>query len=110
MSAINPLEKNIKVLQRYVNESIDNKYQNYTYSYSVKYEFLSNKKKKSVTEEEIEKFSDKLMLLIRDNPFLKQIIREIDIPDFLWNSSFIEYLSGEERNKYSCCCSLISYK
>ena len=101
MIANNPLEKNIKVLQRYFNERIDKKYQNYTYSYSVKYDHLPQGKKKTATEEEIEKFSDILMLLIRDNPFLKQIIREIDIPDFLWNSSFIECLSKDERYKYA---------
>ncbi|WP_312082546.1 hypothetical protein [Epilithonimonas hominis] len=101
MTTSSPLEKNIKILQRYVNGSIDKKYQNFIYSYSVKYDHLTQGKKKSATEEEIEKFSDKLMHLIRNNPFLKKIVHEIDSPDFLWNSSFIECLTKDERNKYS---------
>lgn len=95
-----PLEKNIKQLQQYVNDSIDAKYRDYSFSYSVKYSYLTEQQKKSVTELEIEEFSNKLMLYVRDNRVLKQIIHDIEKPDFLWEGSFIECLSREEKKIY----------
>ena len=96
-----PIEKIMEILQRNVDESIYKKYQNYSETYSIKYGYLSQEKKKSVTEDEIEKISDELMLLIRNTPFLKQIIRQIKInPNFLWDSSFIECLNKDEKDKY----------
>ena len=95
-----PLEKNIKQLQQYVNDSIDAKYRDYSFSYSVKYSYLTEQQKKSVTELEIEEFSNKLMLFVRDNRVLKQIIHDIEKPDFLWEGSFVECLSREEKKIY----------
>lgn len=101
MTTGNQLEKNIKILQQYVNDSIDKKYQTYSYSYSVKYSYLTEEQKKPVTEIEIEEFSNKLMLFVRDNSLLKQIIHEIESSHFLWEGSFIECLSHEEKRKYA---------
>lgn len=101
MNIIDPLKKNMEILQQYIDEIIYKKSQNYSDSYSIKYNYLSQEKKKSVTEDEIEKISDELMLLIRNTPILKQIVREIKIyPNFLWDSSFIEYLNKDEKHKY----------
>jgi len=101
MTTGNQLEKNIKILQQYVNDSIDKKYQTYSYSYSVKYSYLTEEQKKPVTEIQIEEFSNKLMLFVRDNSLLKQIIHEIESSHFLWEGSFIECLSHEEKRKYA---------
>ena len=100
MISNSPLEKNIKQLQQYVNDSIDAKYRDYSFSYSVKYSYLTEQQKKSVTELEIEEFSNKLMLFVRDNRVLKQIIHDIEKPDFLWEGSFVECLSREEKKIY----------
>lgn len=100
MISNSPLEKNIKQLQQYVNDSIDAKYRDYSFSYSVKYSYLTEQQKKSVTELEIEEFSNKLMLYVRDNRVLKQIIHDIEKPDFLWEGSFVECLSREEKKIY----------
>lgn len=101
MNIIDPLKKNMEILQKHVDELIYKKSQNYSDSYSIKYSYLSQEKKKSVTEDEIEKISDELMLLVRNTPILKQIVREIKTyPNFLWDSSFIEYLNKDEKDKY----------
>ncbi|MFC0343831.1 hypothetical protein ACFFH5_06445 [Epilithonimonas hispanica] len=100
MISSSPLEKNIKKLQQYVNDSIDAKYRDYSFSYSVKYSYLTEQQKNSVTEFEIEEFSNKLMLFVRKNRVLKQIIHDIEKPDFLWEGSFVECLSGEEKKTY----------
>lgn len=100
MISNSPLEKNIKQLQQYVNDSIAAKYRDYSFSYSVKYSYLTEQQKKSVTELEIEEFSNKLMLFVRDNRVLKQIIHDIEKPDFLWEGSFVECLSREEKKIY----------
>jgi hypothetical protein len=45
MISNSPLEKNIKQLQQYVNDSIDAKYRDYSFSYSVKYSYLTEQQK-----------------------------------------------------------------
>ena len=40
------------------------------------------------------------MLFVRDNRVLKQIIHDIEKPDFLWEGSFVECLSREEKKIY----------
>ena len=88
MISNSPLEKNIKQLQQYVNDSIDAKYRDYSFSYSVKYSYLTEQQKKSVTELEIEEFSNKLMLFVRDNRVLKQIIPMLVITLTCYCSSY----------------------
>lgn len=55
----------------------------------------------TATEKEVEKVSDEFVVLLRLNPILQQLSDCIDTSNFLWDSTFIEALSLDEKRKYS---------
>lgn len=98
---MNKLKSNIQEIQSFVNNCIEKGYTSYFYSFSVKREMLSADQARAATEKEIEKISDQLMILLRENPILKSLTNYIGTSDFLWDSTFIEILSSAEKKKYA---------
>lgn len=95
------LESNIKRIQQFVNYHIHKDSSSYTYSFSVKRKLLNEIQIGKAAEKELERISDELMLLHRQNPILQSLADYIKSPDFLWDSVFIETLSYREKKKYS---------
>jgi hypothetical protein len=94
------LESNIKHIQQFVNLCIQRDSSSYSYSFSVKRELLNVAQGREAAKKELERISDELMLLHRQNPILQSLANHIEIPDFLWDSAFIETLSSHEKKKY----------
>lgn len=85
-----------KIANFFINKDVDILY----YSFNAKFEHLNNEQKQEAVDSELLKISDKLMLLIRDNPILMEFKHTIDSSNFLWDSSFIEALTLDEERKY----------
>lgn len=95
------LESNIKKIQSFVNYCVQKVDSSYSYSFSVKQDILTAEQFLTATEKELEKVSDEFMVLLRLNPILQQLSDYIDASNFLWDSTFIEALSLDEKRKYS---------
>lgn len=85
-----------KIANFFINKDVDILY----YSFNAKFEYLNNEQKQEAVDSELLRISDKLMLLIRDNPILMEFKHTIDSSNFLWESSFIETLTLDEERKY----------
>ena len=95
------LETNIKSIQKFVDLCINKGCSSYSYSFSVKRELLNPDQAKAATEKELEKATDELVNLLRQNPILRTLSDLIETPGFLWESVFIETLSSLEKKKYA---------
>jgi len=98
---MNNLEISIKDIQNFVNNCINKVYGSYSHSFSIKRELLTAEQIKIATEKELEKVSDELLSLLRQNPILKSLSYNIEMHDFLWESSLMETLSIDEKKKYA---------
>lgn len=95
------LEINIKNIQYFANQCIDRVYNSFFHSFSIKQELLNEEQFNNATKKELEKTSDELMILLRKNPILKSLSDYIETTHFLWESTFIELLSPDEKKKYA---------
>lgn len=98
---MNKLESVIQNIQQFANLCIRREYDLRAYSFSAKREHLNEKQRQVVVDEELLKTSDELMLTIRRNPILQSLSDYSDSPNFLWDSTFIEMLSADEKKKYA---------
>lgn len=98
---MNKLESNMKSIQQFANACINKVYNSYSHSFTIKREILNTEQAKSATEKELERVSDELMVLLRQNLILKSLSNYIETTDFFWESLFIETLSPDEKRKYA---------
>lgn len=98
---INKLETIIDSIQRFANVCIRREYELRSYSFSAKLEHLNEMQRQSVVDSELMKVADELMMLIRRCPILQSLAEDMDNPNFLWDSSFIETLSADEKKRYT---------
>ncbi|MBS5979697.1 hypothetical protein [Dysgonomonas sp. Marseille-Q5470] len=98
---MNKLESVVDGVQQFANLCIRREYELRSYSFSAKLEHLNEKQRQTVVDSELLKAADELMLIIRHSPILQSVADHTDSPNFLWDSTFIEILSTDEKKKYT---------
>lgn len=98
---MNKLESVVESIQQFANVCIRREYELRSYSFSAKLEHLNEKQKQTVIDNELLKTTDELMLIIRHSPILQSLSDGTENPNFLWDSTFIEMLSTDEKRKYA---------
>jgi len=96
---MNKLESVVDSVQQFANLCIRREYELRSYSFSAKLEHLNEKQTQTVVDSELLKTTDELMLIIRHSPILLSLSDYIENPNFLWDSTFIEMLSTDEKKK-----------
>ncbi|HBZ25383.1 MAG TPA: hypothetical protein DEO54_03970 [Rikenellaceae bacterium] len=96
---MNKLESVVDSVQQFANLCIRREYELRSYSFSAKLEHLNEKQTQTVVDSELLKTTDELMLIIRHSPILQSLSDYIENPNFLWDSTFIEMLSTDEKKK-----------
>lgn len=97
---MNKLQVVVNDIQPFANRCISKEYQLVSYSFSAKLEYLNKEQAKASVDSELLKTTDELMMLIRHSPILQSLADDIDNPNFLWESTFIETLLADEKKKY----------
>ena len=97
---MNILEDIFKNIQLYIDKCINHIYKTLTQSYSFKSEYLDKDQLNIFLEQEIFKVTDDITSLRAKYAILAPITDNINTPNFLWESGFIEILTPDERKQY----------
>lgn len=98
---MNKLESEIDNIQRFANACIGREYRVLCYSFSAKLEHLNEEQAKKSVDVDLIKITDELMMLVRQNSILHSLADYVDGSNFLWDSTFIETLTADEKKKYT---------
>jgi len=93
------IESAIRNIQNMANKCISRDLKAMNESLSLKLHYFDNEQRKSFLQQELFRNTD-LLVQLRKNPVIDSLFEYTDIPDFLWDSTFIEHLAPGEKKKY----------
>jgi hypothetical protein len=93
------LETVIREIQNRMNECINQDLTSMSDSLSLKLQYFDNEQRKSFLQQELFRITD-LLVQFRKNRVIDSLFEYTDNIDFLWDSTFIEHLSPDEKKKY----------
>jgi len=94
------IEKQFKQLQKLIDQCVKHDYDVLEKALSLKKDYLSAEQRPDYIRKEIFRITEELVSMNQQVPALKAFAFEWHIPNFIWESSFCEYLTPAERNKY----------
>jgi len=93
------IESAIRNIQNMANKCISRDLKAMNESLSLKLHYFDNEQRKSFLQQELFRNTD-LLVQLRKNPVIDSLFEYTEIPDFLWDSTFIEHLAPGEKKKY----------
>jgi len=93
------LKSVVRDIQNRVNECIDRDLKTSKEDLSLKLQYLNNEQRKTFLHQELFRVTD-LLVQHRKNRAIDSLFEYTDNPNFLWESTFIENLSSNEKKKY----------
>ena len=102
----NHIETNFRGIQKILDSCIAHDYKTKVDALFLKREYLTQAQLKDYLRQEIFRVTEDIVAIQQKYRVLQYIVLDMDIPDFLWESSFFEDLNSDEKRKYiSFLCS-----
>ena len=102
----NHIENNFREIQKILDSCIAHDYKTKVDALFLKREYLTQAQLKDYLRQEIFRVTENIVAIQQKYRVVRNIVLDMDIPDFLWESGFFEDLDFDERKKYiGFCCS-----
>lgn len=102
----NHIETNFREIQKILDSCIAHDYKIKIDALFLKREYLTQAQLKDYLRQEIFRVTENIVAIQQKYRVVRNIVLDMDIPDFLWKSGFFEDLDFDERKKYiGFCCS-----
>ena len=102
----NHMENNFREIQKILDSCIAHDYKTKVDALFLKREYLTQVQLKDYLRQEIFRVTENIVAIQQKYRVVRNIVLDMDIPDFLWESGFFEDLDFDERKKYiGFCCS-----
>ena len=102
----NHMETNFREIQKILDSCIAHDYKTKVDALFFKREYLTQAQLKDYLRQEIFRVTENIVAIQQKYRVVRNIVLDMDIPDFLWESGFFEDLDFDERKKYiGFCCS-----
>ncbi len=96
----NHIETNFRDIQKILDSCIDHDYKTKVDALSLKREYLTQAQLKDYLRQEIFRVTENIVAIQQKYRVVRNIVLDMDIPDFLWESGYFEDLNSDERKKY----------
>ena len=96
----NHIETNFREIQKILDSCIEHGYKTKVSALSLKREYLTQAQLKDYLRQEIFHVTENIVAIRQKYRTLRNIVLDMDISDFLWESGYFEDLNPDERKKY----------
>ena len=96
----NHIEKNFREIQKILDSCIAHDYKTKVDALFLKREYLTQAQLKDYLRQEIFRVTENIVAIQQKYRVVRNIVLDMDIPDFLWESGYFEDLNSDERKKY----------
>lgn len=96
----NHIETNFREIQKILDSCIAHDYKTKVDALFLKREYLTQAQLKDYLRQEIFRVTENIVAIQQKFRVVRNIVLDMDIPDFLWESGYFEDLNSDERKKY----------
>ena len=96
----NHIETNFREIQKILDSCIAHDYKTKVDALFLKREYLTQVQLKDYLRQEIFRVTENIVAIQQKYRVVRNIVLDMDIPDFLWESGYFEDLNSDERKKY----------
>ena len=96
----NHIETNFREIQKILDSCIAHNYKTKVDALFLKREYLTQAQLKDYLRQEIFRVTENIVAIQQKYRVVRNIVLDMDIPDFLWESGYFEDLNSDERKKY----------
>ena len=96
----NHIETNFREIQKILDSCIAHDYKTKVDALFFKREYLTQAQLKDYLRQEIFRVTENIVAIQQKYCVVRNIVLDMDIPDFLWESGYFEDLNSDERKKY----------
>ena len=96
----NHIETNFREIQKILDSCIAHDYKIKIDALFLKREYLTQAQLKDYLRQEIFRVTENIVAIQQKYRVVRNIVLDMDIPDFLWESGYFEDLNSDERKKY----------
>lgn len=96
----NHIETNFREIQKILDSCIAHDYKTKVGALFLKREYLTQAQLKDYLRQEIFRVTENIVAIQQKYRVVRNIVLDMDIPDFLWESGYFEDLNSDERKKY----------
>ena len=96
----NHMENNFREIQKILDSCIAHDYKTKVDALFLKREYLTQAQLKDYLRQEIFRVTENIVAIQQKYRVVRNIVLDMDIPDFLWESGYFEDLNSDERKKY----------
>ncbi|MDC2181633.1 hypothetical protein [Bacteroides thetaiotaomicron] len=96
----NHIETNFREIQKILDSCIAHDYKAKVDALFLKREYLTQAQLKDYLRQEIFRVTENIVAIQQKYRVVRNIVLDMDIPDFLWESGYFEDLNSDERKKY----------
>ncbi len=96
----NHIETNFRGIQKILDSCIAHDYKTKVDALFLKREYLTQVQLKDYLRQEIFRVTENIVAIQQKYRVVRNIVLDMDIPDFLWESGYFEDLNSDERKKY----------
>lgn len=96
----NHMENNFREIQKILDSCIAHDYKTKVDALFLKHEYLTQAQLKDYLRQEIFRVTENIVAIQQKYRVVRNIVLDMDIPDFLWESGYFEDLNSDERKKY----------
>lgn len=96
----NHMENNFREIQKILDSCIAHDYKTKVDALFFKREYLTQAQLKDYLRQEIFRVTENIVAIQQKYRVVRNIVLDMDIPDFLWESGYFEDLNSDERKKY----------
>ena len=96
----NHMENNFREIQKILDSCIAHDYKTKVDALFFKREYLTQAQLKDYLRQEIFRVTENIVAIQQKYRVVRNIVLDMDIPDFLWESGYFKDLNSDERKKY----------
>ncbi len=96
----NHIETNFREIQKILDSCIAHDYKTKVDALFLKREYLTQVQLKDYLRQEIFRVTENIVAIQQKYRVVRDIVQDMDVPDFLWESGYFEDLNSNERKKY----------
>ena len=96
----NHIEANFRAIQKILDSCVAHDYKTKVDALFLKREYLIKAQLKDYLRQEIFRVTENIVAIQQKYRVVRDIVQDMDVPDFLWESGYFEDLNSNERKKY----------
>ena len=103
----NHIETNFREIQKILDSCVSHGYKTKVDALFLKREYLTQAQLKDYLRQEIFRVTENIVAIQQKYRVVRDIVQDMDVPDFLWESGYFEDLNSNERKSTSFSAVLI---